>query len=262
MIEASAVQKEDDYEMRALSEEEARSAAIKLTNLKFAYGNKDQPALDDINITLPKTGLIAFVGLSGAGKSTLMDVILGLIPASDGGMKVGQDHTLSIQQWRNKIGFVPQEPFLISGTIRENILVHTDHKNEKTLHGVGKIAHIDNFVDKLPNKYDTQIGFINTGLSGGQKQRIALARALAHDPEILILDEATSALDTQTTNAIKGAISEMSKHKLILMIAHNMELVKDADKIYVLEHGKIVASGTYEALEQSSEFKLYLKTTL
>lgn len=261
MIEASAAQKEDNFEIATLPKGDVQTDFIKITDLKFTYQNQNHPTLEGINITLPKTGLIAFVGLSGAGKSTLMDIILGLVPASDGGIKIAQDHTLNIQKWRKKIGFVPQEPFLISGTILENILMHTDDKSEETLHKVAKIAHIDGFVDKLPNKYDTQIGFINTGLSGGQKQRIALARALAHDPEILILDEATSALDTQTTNAIKDTITEISKRKLVLMIAHNMQMIKDADKIYVLEHGQIATSGTYDTLERSKIFKLYLKTT-
>jgi len=215
---------------------------IHINDLYFSYSDdSNAPTLSGINLDLPPNGIIVFTGESGAGKSTLIDLILGLIKPNQGSINLANNTSLNdinLLAWREAIGYVPQEPFLISGSIRDNILLHSDDKSDENLFKVAKMAKVDSFVSKLSDGYDTKIGLINTGVSGGQKQRIALARALAGNPSILILDEATSALDAQTAEEIRTAIKEIAKEKLVLMIAHNQETMDMADMLYILDKGQ------------------------
>lgn len=230
---------------------DARSLRIGIRNLSFSYRDDAPPVLQDINLDIPETGLVAFAGPSGSGKTTLADLLLGLMPPQKGDILINGDLGMSeinLEQWRGRIGYVPQEPFLIYGTIRENILLHATDRTDARLHAVAALARVDEFVRDLPGQYETPLGLINTGLSGGQKQRIALARALAHDPLFLILDEATSALDARTEKDIREAVKNISRTRPVLMIAHSLEMLKEADIIHVLEKGRILESGSYESL--------------
>lgn len=241
------------------------SVHIETQNVTYTYPSRENPALKAINITLPKTGLIAFIGESGAGKTTLIDLILGLMPPQDGTIRIKENQTLSesnIKLWRENIGYVPQDPFLITGSLKDNILLHAQDQTDEHLVHIGKLTQIHDFVQNLPDGYETPIGLINTGLSGGQKQRIAIARALAKDPAFLILDEATSALDPKTEREIKDVIIEISKSKLVLMIAHSNEMIKDADTIYLMHNAELAAAGHYKDLLKNSDvFQTYISKT-
>ncbi|MCI5060212.1 MAG: ABC transporter ATP-binding protein/permease, partial [Alphaproteobacteria bacterium] len=239
---------------------------ISLKGLVFSYDRASTPTLKNINLNLPENGLIAFVGLSGAGKTTLADLVLGLISPQEGSITIdGKQslHDMNLQDWRQKIGYVPQEPFLISGTIGENILLHAQDKTDAHLHKIAKLAKLDQFIEDLPEKYDTHLNLVNTGISGGQKQRIALARALAHKPSLLILDEATSALDAQTAKDIRETIKDISNSIPVLMIAHSLDMIKQADIIHVMENGQIIESGQYDKLTKNKKGAFYaLQNTL
>lgn len=262
IIKDSALNKEEDTQLQLVKKHENKDIFIKLDIDSFSYSSDRSETLSNIHLSIPKSGLIAIAGLSGAGKSTIVDIILGLITIPKGSIKVnvsGNNKNIDIQLWRKKIGLVPQEPFLISGTVKENILIHTDIDDTDHLKSIAKMAHIDKFIEDLPAKYETNVGLINTGFSGGQKQRIALARAIAHNPDLLILDEATSALDAKTTISIMDTIKDISKNKLVLMIAHNTELLKEADKIYLLEYGTIIEQGSFNELKDKKAFQSYLR---
>lgn len=239
---------------------------LRLDNVTYTYPSRDKPILSAFDLQLPQRGLVAFIGTSGAGKTTVVDLLLGLIEPQDGRVLLNEDialSSISYEAWRARIGYVPQDPFLVSGSIRDNILLHATDKSEGHLVSVAKMARVDDFVADLPDGYDTHLGFVNTGLSGGQKQRIALARALAHDPSILILDEATSALDPQTEADIRGAVKSISQSKLVVMIAHSMEMVKEADVIYFMANGTVLAAGSYEDLSaNNAAFRSYVSGTI
>lgn len=238
---------------------------LKVKDVSFGYDNAQDLVLKSVNLDLPVKGLVAFAGASGAGKTTLVDILLGLYPQKSGEISVSERGSLSnidVSQWRKSIGYVPQEPFLISGSIKDNILIHSEDKSEENLLSAAKKAKVDHFVEEFPDGFNTNVGLINTGLSGGQKQRIALARALAHETNILILDEATSALDAQTAQDIKEALLEISKQKLVVIIAHSADMLKAADLIYTLDKGEVKEQGNYENLmsNRGALWELFKKT--
>lgn len=214
---------------------------IKLSDLNFSYDEgSSKPTLNGLNLDIPNKGLVVVAGQSGAGKSTLIDTILGLLKADKGTISLNAEKNMdqiSLDSWRRKIGYVPQEPFLIAGTIRENILLHSTDQSDEHLHKLARLTQLDEFIASLDNGYDTQLGLINTGVSGGQKQRIALARALANNPDMLILDEATSALDADTAQQIRKTIQSIAKDKLVLMIAHDKKIIEHADLLVTLKDG-------------------------
>ena len=227
---------------------------IKLQNVSFKYDKADEPALKNISLEIPSKGLFAFVGKSGAGKTTLGDLILGII-LPDQGEIVLNDHDrlldFNLLQWRQHIGYVPQDSFLVAGTLRDNILLGAQDKSEDNLINCAKIAQIDGFTKDLDDQYDTQVGDYGIRLSGGQKQRIALARALARKPYLLILDEATSALDYETEDLIQKSVIEIAKTMPVIVIAHRLSTIKNAQKIFVLDKGELKEEGTYTTLQNS-----------
>jgi ABC-type multidrug transport system fused ATPase/permease subunit len=221
-------------------------------DVHFSYKDGNMPALSGIDLDLPATGLVALAGRSGSGKTTLADILMGLIAPSSGNVHLNGTADLfkdiNLRDWRKIIGYVPQEPHLIAGSLRENILLGAADLSDQNLQRAAMMARVDLFADELPHGYETQVGAFGIGLSGGQKQRVAIARALARNPKILILDEATSALDNITESAVQGAVADLTRTMPVLIIAHRLDTIKNADIIYVMEKGKIVEKGRFDDL--------------
>lgn len=231
---------------------------LMLEHLHYTYPGASQSALNDISIKIQSNTTIGLVGSSGAGKTTLVDVILGLLKPTSGFIQV-DDKKLTgedITDWQRNIGYVPQSIFLIDSSIKENIAlgIPSNEINEDQIIAAAKLANLHDFiVHDLNDGYDTQIGENGMRLSGGQRQRIGIARALYHNPQVLIFDEATSALDNQTEQVIISAIHNLSHKKTIIMIAHRLQTVKNCDVIYIIKNGKIEDKGTYKALMNNNQ---------
>lgn len=230
---------------------------ITFEHVSFSYASRpDHFVFKDLNVHILPKEKVGFVGLSGEGKSTLFYLLLRLYDPSQGqvtldGIPLTQ---LSLEDLRNGIGVVPQEPFLIQGTVRDNIRFGAEHlKEDDILYGAQK-AHILPFIENLPQGLDTPLGIRGVRLSGGQKQRIALARALARRPHLLLLDEATSSLDAESEYTIQEALKEALQECTALVIAHRLSTVQHMDRLIVLNEGKVVASGPHEELLEKSPF--------
>ncbi|WP_066161434.1 ABC transporter ATP-binding protein [Aliarcobacter skirrowii] len=215
-----------------------------LSKVSFIYPNTTQKSLKNIRLEIKANTMVGIIGTTGAGKSTLVDMILGLLYPASGEISV--DGTIlndtNIRQWQNSIGYVPQSIFLSDDSISSNIAFGIE-KNDidmAQVEKVAKMAQVHEFVSKLDNGYNTIIGERGVRLSGGQRQRLGIARALYHEPDILVLDEATSALDNQTEAEVMNAIDSMSGSKTIIMIAHRLTTVERCDKIIKLKNGEIV----------------------
>ena len=189
---------------------------------------------------------VALIGSSGAGKSTIADLLLGLFSPTSGKILVDGVDLCEFDgaTWRDKIGVVDQEAFLMNTSVIDNIQFSRPHVAENKITAVAKSAHAHDFIKELDQGYNTVIGDRGLRLSGGQQQRLALARALYRDPEILVLDEATSALDTQSERIIQSTLDKMHSSRTILLIAHRLSTIVGADRIVVVEDGKIVEQGT------------------
>tara|TARA_B100002052_G_scaffold267626_1_gene265689 strand:- start:10144 stop:11916 length:1773 start_codon:yes stop_codon:yes gene_type:complete len=224
---------------------------IEIKNISFEY-NPNAPVINEFSLSIKKGEAIAITGESGSGKSTLTDLILGLIKPTSGLICIDDQpiNEINLIDYRNKIGYVSQETILIHDTVKNNILWgKTGSVNDKQFKEICKLSHVDEFVKKMPENYDTIIGDKGTMLSGGQRQRLAIARALARKPEILILDEATSSLDSESERLIQKSIDSLSGEiSIIIIIAHRLSTVVNADKIIVLENGSILESGNFEEL--------------
>ncbi|MCB1122275.1 MAG: ABC transporter ATP-binding protein/permease, partial [Verrucomicrobiae bacterium] len=227
---------------------------IFLKNIEFAYPGSEKPLFSGLNLEIFKGQRIAFIGSTGSGKSTLVDLIMGLLRPQIGDILVDEKTLIKSDwvAWRRRVGYVPQEIYLINDTIRKNIAfgLYDNEISENDLQEAARIADIKDFIEnELEEKYETIAGERGIRLSGGQKQRIGLARALYHKPDVLVLDEATSALDNKTERAIMRSIDKLPQDLTIIMVAHRLTTVKDCDKIYVLNHGEIIDSGTYDDLK-------------
>ena len=227
--------------------------SITLKNIHFNYPNTTRTALKNINISIPVKSTVALVGATGSGKTTIVDIILGLLEAQKGNLEVdGQIITKqNLRAWQQSIGYVPQNIFLADDTIAANIALGVETKdiNQLALEKASKIANLHEFVvSELPKKYQTSVGERGVRLSGGQRQRIGIARALYHDPQVLILDEATSALDNQTEKAVMDAINNLGKEITIILIAHRLNTVKNCDIIFKLENGRLIDQGNFEEI--------------
>jgi ATP-binding cassette, subfamily B, bacterial PglK len=229
---------------------------IQLAGVTFQYQGTKELALNDVSLTIYKGQSVGFVGHSGAGKSTIVDIILGLLDPIKGKILVdGKDISKNLVEWRKLAGYVPQQIFLIDDTVRRNIVfgVPDEQINENRVQEVVKLAQLDSLIFALPQGLNTTVGERGVRLSGGERQRIGIARALYHDPEILILDEATSSLDNETERSISQAIDNLKGIKTILIIAHRLSTVAKCDKLFFLEGGKLTAVGTYKELVSSNK---------
>ncbi len=233
--------------------------SIRFVNLSFRYPGR-QSTLKDINITFEKGKVTALVGPSGAGKSTVIDLIVRLYEPADGKILIdGYDmSSLSIYSWRKKIGFVSQDTFIFNSTIADNISFGLDNCSFDEIAEAARVANAHNFISALPEGYKTIVGDRGLKLSGGERQRIAIARAIIRNPEILIFDEATSSLDGTSERIVQGAIDAISKSRTVIMIAHRLSTVINADKIIVMDNGRIVEEGTHKVLMENKRLYWHL----
>lgn len=229
---------------------------IKFEKVTFSYkGLKGEPIIDNISFTLEKGMTLGIVGSTGSGKTTLINLIPRFYDAKSGKILIdGVDiRNYTFEELRDKISIVPQRTVLFSGTIKENIKWGKEDATDDEVREVCKIADADSFITSFNKGYDSIVGQGGSNLSGGQKQRIAIARALIKRPEILILDDSTSALDTDTEYRIRKSLKEYSKDMTTILIAQKISSVINADKIIVLDHGKIVGEGTHNELMSNCE---------
>ena len=220
---------------------------IRLENLSYSYLDTPTRAIADISISIKQGESIGLIGPSGSGKSTLVDIILGLLRPDSGQVIVdGQDIQRNIRLWQDQIGYVPQAIFLTDDTLRHNIAfgLPEDQIDDEAVKRAIEYAQLGEFVASLPDKMETIVGERGIRLSGGQRQRIGIARALYHDPNVLVLDEATSALDTATEKGVMGAVMALHGSKTVIIVAHRLSTVENCDRLYELDQGRVVHEGT------------------
>jgi len=224
---------------------------IELENVSFSYPSRpDTLALDKLNLSIKPGEQVALVGASGAGKSTLLQLLLRMFDVSSGSIAIdGHDvRTLDLASLRGRIGIVPQESVIFGISAFENIRFGSPNATRAEVMRAAEIAHADAFLQRLPEGYDTDLGEKGARLSGGQKQRIAIARAVLKDPAILLLDEATSALDSESERLVQSALDALRRERTTLVIAHRLATVLNADRIIVLDAGKVIAEGNHQWL--------------
>ncbi|WP_282607900.1 ABC transporter ATP-binding protein [Pelagibius sp. Alg239-R121] len=237
------------------------NGAVNLQRVSFSYPNMDRPAVYELNLAIPRGTSVAFVGSTGAGKSTVVDLILGLLQPSQGRILIDGQllQGSNLRGWQKNIGYVPQATYLADDTVAANIAfgVTCANVDDKAVERAAKAAQIHDFiVNDLPQGYDTVVGERGVRLSGGQRQRLAIARALYHDPEVVIFDEATSALDNVTEAIVMEAIDALRGMKTVIIIAHRFSTIRHCHRIYVMESGRLVADGAYgELVDSSAHFK-------
>lgn len=232
---------------------------IEFKNVSFHYQNAEQATLDHINLTIPRGKMVALVGASGAGKSTIADLLPRFYDVTEGEILLdGTDiRHLRTHDLRALMGIVSQEAILFNDTVRNNIVFSSETATETDVLAASRAANAHEFIQYLPDGYDTNIGDRGSKLSGGQRQRLTIARALLKNPPILILDEATSALDSESEKLVQAALETLLKNRTALVIAHRLSTVQHADEIIVLDHGRIVEQGTHESLMKDG--KVYRK---
>ncbi|TGM37490.1 ABC transporter transmembrane domain-containing protein [Leptospira biflexa] len=229
---------------------------IHLNQLAFSYPSRpEHKAIKGINLEIPANKTTALVGPSGGGKSTLFELILRFYDPTSGTISISGINTkeLKLEDLRSLIGFVPQQPILFSGTLRENIAYGKPNASFEEIQRAAESAYVTEFLNQLPEGYDTNLGHLGTRLSGGQKQRIAIARAILRNPRILLLDEATSALDSESEQMIQRALDHLVKERTTIMIAHRLSTVVKSDQIVVIREGEIESVGTHDELLKQSE---------
>jgi len=234
------------------------SKEIAFQNVSFQYPNAKELVVNDLNLTIKANSTIGLVGGSGAGKTTLVDILLGLFRPLNGVLSVDGEaiNDQNLRSWQANIGYVPQSIYLCDDTIKQNIAFGVLDKNIdfQAVENAARLASIHDFiVQELPNGYESKVGERGVRLSGGQRQRIGIARALYHNPSVLVFDEATSSLDGITENAILEAIHNLSHKKTIIIVAHRFNTVKECEIIYLLDKGGIVDQGTYQGLLKNNE---------
>jgi ATP-binding cassette, subfamily B, bacterial PglK len=233
---------------------------LELKNISFKYPTAKEALLGGLSLTIPRNSSVAFVGATGSGKTTIVDILLGLLPPNHGHILIDGNVLTSetLRAWQANLGYVPQSIFLSDGSIAQNIAfgVAPENIDVNALTRAATIANLHEFIETLPDGYSTVVGERGVRLSGGQRQRIGIARALYHDPSVLILDEATSALDNVTEEAVFQAIKNVMGKKTVIMIAHRISTVRECDTIFVLEKGNIVGQGSYgELLKTNARFQ-------
>jgi len=229
---------------------------LTLTDVSFAYSSRpENPALDGVTLQIRSGESVALVGPSGAGKSTLFDLVLRFYDPQSGSIELdGVDiRELDPQELRSNIAIVSQQPTMFTGNVWENIRYGRPDASDEEVRNAAESAYASEFIDKLPEGYDSYLGEAGIRLSGGQKQRIAIARAILKDPEILLLDEATSALDAESERKVQMALEKLMANRTSLVIAHRLATVMNVSKIAVLDSGKLIAQGSHKELLLESE---------
>jgi len=231
---------------------------IKFENVDFNYKKNGQQILNKMNLNLPGKKMTALVGQSGAGKSTILNLIPRFYNINEGNIKIDNQsiYKTTLYSLRNNISLVSQETTLFDDTIRNNIAYANLDASENEIKEAAKFSFAEEFIDKLPMKYDTLIGENGIRLSGGEKQRLSIARAILKKSPIILLDEATSSLDAETESKIQKAITYLTKGRTTIVIAHRLSTILNSDKIYVIDKGKVIGEGNHkELLETSEEYK-------
>jgi ABC-type multidrug transport system fused ATPase/permease subunit len=249
-----------DYEDRLNFNKFIFKNNILLEKVNYSF-NDGKIALNNIDLKIKKNQYVAIVGANGSGKSTLIDIILGLLHPTSGKLLIDSNllKKEDIHSWQSNIGYVPQNFFLFTDTIYNNLVIGRKNINisKGALDKIIQVTGLTSFIENLPGKLETVITNNGINLSGGEKQKIVIARALIHDPEILIFDEATSALDPLSENVINNVIKELKGKKTIISITHKMLAIQNCDNIFFLEHGRIKISGNYQQLLANEDFKKF-----
>ncbi len=225
------------------------AGGLSFKNISFSYPN-GKKVFENLTLEIPAKKTVAFVGTTGSGKSTIIKLLLRFYEKASGQILLDNNplETLDIKSLRSAIGFVSQDVYLIDGTVAQNIAYGQTGISQEAIIQAAKAADAHNFIMQLPHGYDSLVGENGKNLSGGQRQRISIARAILKNPQILIFDEATSALDNETEASIQHSMKELSRDHTMVIIAHRLSTVRHANTIFVLEHGKIIESGTHEEL--------------
>jgi len=248
--------KDGERELRSIT------SSIQLEGVCFSHKGRSE-TVKDVSITFEKAKTTAIVGPSGGGKTTIVDLLLRLFDPDSGEIKIDgvnlREYRLS--SWLSKVGFVGQETFILHDSVRNNITFGLDRYTDEEIIQAARSANAHDFILEFPQGYDTIVGERGMKLSGGQKQRIAIARAIIRKPETLIFDEATSALDNIAEAAVQEAIGKISKERTVIVIAHRLSTVVNADKIVVLEDGQVMEEGTHSELMKrgGAYYNLYKK---
>ena len=234
-----------------------KSSEIKFINLNFAYEEEEKRVLEDINLSFEGGKMTSLVGHSGSGKSTILNLIPRFYNADEGDIQIDDQsiYKTTIKSLRENISLVSQETTLFDDTILNNIKYSNENASNEEIYKVAELSNCAEFINKLPNKYETMIGENGIRLSGGEKQRVAIARAMMKKSSIILLDEATSSLDSETETKIQEALKILTKNKTTIVIAHRLSTILNSNKIYVIDSGKVVDSGKHEDLMSNS--KLY-----
>ena len=242
-------------ENEILPELQIKNSDIKFENVNFKYDTTEEKAIKNINLNISGNTMTAFVGHSGAGKSTIINLLPRFYDPQEGSIKIdNQDiKKISLKSLRKNLSMVSQDVILFDDTIKNNISYAKGNATLDEIVKACKFAAADEFIEKLPEKYDTLIGENGVRLSGGQKQRISIARAILKGSPIILLDEATSALDSESEQIVQNAITNLTKNKTTLVIAHRLSTIHNADKIFVMNQGKIIESGDHNFLIKNCE---------
>ena len=242
-----------------------KNGEIEFKDVKFKYNSADNLVLDKINILIKGGEMTSLVGHSGAGKSSIINLIPRFYDKLSGDIKIDNQsiYECKISSLRENISLVSQDTTLFDDTLKNNISYANPEASEEEILRVAKLSHCDDFIDKLPNKYETMIGEDGVRLSGGEKQRISIARAMLKKSKIILLDEATSSLDAETENKIQKAINILTKNKTTLVIAHRLSTIINSKKIYLIDNGKVIDQGSHtQLLERSNVYKNFYEKQL
>ena len=244
-IKASEVKESETLE----TEHEGFSGSIDIRDATFTYPGKSEPAISNVSLRVNPGSFVAFVGPSGAGKTTIVDILLGILPPQSGSVQISDvDPMSAITKWPGAIAYVPQDVAIASGSFRENIALGfpIELASDEAVLTPLQVAHLDDFVLSTPHGLDTEVGERGAKVSGGQRQRLGIARALFTKPKLLVLDEATSALDAETESNVSLAISSLRGNTTVVMIAHRLATVRNADLVVYLDQGQALAQGTFD----------------
>lgn len=224
--------------------------SLALEKVSFTYPGANRKALDSLSVEFGSAGLFGVAGMSGSGKSTLVDILLGLLKPSEGRLLLDGEPLVSIEAWQKNLGYVPQQIFLLDSSIAENVAFgsRSSEIDRTRVMEVLTKASLGSYLEQLPEGIETKVGERGGRMSGGQRQRIGIARALYHDPKLIVLDEATSALDSTTEGEISETIRELAKERAVIVVAHRLSTLRNCEKILMIDHGKLADAGTFSEL--------------